>query len=356
MKKPSSHRHSGHALKTRSSSKTVKKTTSLKVRPRQSLTPPAVVRRRSPSVSPARHRLSSKAAKVHSHERKELKDRKREISRDRYREKEFHLKEKEREKPRDQSRTKERIRSRSPRRSPIPRSREIKRKSLEKRHSPPSRIRQTIRRDRSVDRERERREKERQEREIARNKEREEALARCQERQRERERLAKEKLRKERSLEREKLRIHSSDRSRELSHERRRSPSRNRFESSRVSVDRIDNFEYERSESYRGEAHVSRRERDDRIYEKEREREYSRDRDVPRIPSRGSPYVEPPSIRSDHEKYLNRSQESHNFDHHRENRRIERSSYPEQRVVREEWEPPKVMIIDSLFIQTASLN
>lgn len=107
---------------------------------------------------------------------------------------------------------KPRAKSRSPRRSPQ-RTRELKRKSHEKRLSP-AKVRGTLRRDRSADRlsakgslkeisrrheapaalkERDRRDKERADREAARNKERAEALARCQERQRERERLAKEK-------------------------------------------------------------------------------------------------------------------------------------------------------------------
>ncbi|XP_059618600.1 fl(2)d-associated complex component isoform X2 [Phlebotomus argentipes] len=119
-----------------------------------------------------------------------------------------------REKEKMRHHGKERVRSRSPvksRRSPQ-RSREPKRKSHEKRLSP-SKMRTALRRDRSPERaakvplkdasrrhessimlkERERRDKERADREAARNKERAEALARCQERQRERERLAKEK-------------------------------------------------------------------------------------------------------------------------------------------------------------------
>uniref|UniRef100_A0A1L8DG10 Putative rna-binding protein 25 n=1 Tax=Nyssomyia neivai TaxID=330878 RepID=A0A1L8DG10_9DIPT len=115
----------------------------------------------------------------------------------------------------DKLHVKDRVRSRSPggklrgkSRSPRRDSRELKRKSHEKRMSP-AKVR--LRRDRSADRkeprrhepalkERERRDKERADREAARNKERSEALARCQERQRERERLAKEKEMSEKPL------------------------------------------------------------------------------------------------------------------------------------------------------------
>lgn len=118
-----------------------------------------------------------------------------------------HLREKEKEKKRERMRMleKECIRSRSPkicpksrtptkRRTPPPSS-----SSSSRRQSPakPPHYGSTSRPlDRRMDsRERERRDKERQDREAAREKERREALARCQERQRERERLAKEKSR-----------------------------------------------------------------------------------------------------------------------------------------------------------------
>ncbi|GAB0094501.1 hypothetical protein DMENIID0001_098070 [Sergentomyia squamirostris] len=143
-----------------------------------------------------------------------LKERSREEKdREMHREKEklrIHVKE---ARVRSKTPVKARVKSRSPRRSP-PRSRDSKRRSHEKRLSP-TKIRAGIRRERSADRmskgslkdlsrrndasssvlikERDRRDKERADREAARNKERAEALARCQERQRERERLAKEK-------------------------------------------------------------------------------------------------------------------------------------------------------------------
>lgn len=119
---------------------------------------------------------------------------------------------------------------------------------------------------RSVDRDRERREKDREEREIARNKEREEALLRCQERQRERERVARERERKEtrsreKSLDRDKPRMHlTSD---------RRSGGREVLTSSRGNYERRnspppgDSYEYDQrstgGESYRASSSVGGR-------------------------------------------------------------------------------------------------
>lgn len=101
-----------------------------------------------------------------------------------------------------------RVRSRSPRTTS--RARDVKRRlsPLDTKRNSPMRSStsgaRSRNRDRSLDRDRERREKDREEREIARNKEREEALLRCQERQRERERVAREKERRDRGLSREK--------------------------------------------------------------------------------------------------------------------------------------------------------
>lgn len=148
------------------------------------------------------------------------KERLRDKEKEREKERELQQREREREKEKERERLrlreKERGRSRtpkgrSPRRSP-PRSRELKKKTPEKRLTPiksrtmsgqrrspdrRSNIKDTPRKhENSRDRERRERDMQRQEREALRNKGREEALARCQERQRERERIAKERERR----------------------------------------------------------------------------------------------------------------------------------------------------------------
>lgn len=109
------------------------------------------------------------------------------------------MREKEIEKKRERMRMLEKERIRSPKMRPKSRT-PVKRRTPSASPAKPSRYSTPVSRplERRVDsreRERDRRDKERLEREAAREKERRDALARCQERQRERERLAKEKSR-----------------------------------------------------------------------------------------------------------------------------------------------------------------
>uniref|UniRef100_A0A1B0GKC3 Putative rna-binding protein 25 n=1 Tax=Lutzomyia longipalpis TaxID=7200 RepID=A0A1B0GKC3_LUTLO len=181
-----------------------KKTSSLKDHSSRAITPLSLGGKRSTSPLKTSQKVQPKKALMkEKHHGLLMKDRSRDTK-----DRELH-----REKDKIRMHSKDRVRSRSPvklrgkSRSPRRNSREMKRKSHEKRLSP-SKVRGVLRRDRSIDRavkeprrheptsllkERERRDKERADREAARNKERAEALARCQERQRERERLAKEK-------------------------------------------------------------------------------------------------------------------------------------------------------------------